>query len=876
MVLVFILLLFSNQFIHSADVDNIQPIELSSDQNEKQFLGLDFSDTEKFNLTVQDSEKNHYFINENKTLVLNEPCVHSMLTQSRYKEVYTLSSTPEIVFNSYTQESEKKYKLIEKNKSFLIKQLKKDSIYQCKIVVTFKMKFSLYDLASYENLAIYIPYHSEHQIYLKENLEKTFHYIYGSNYTKNSLEYKLDLIPQIYPVSDLITKYFNEDSTSPELTNKEIIVVFKIILQTEGESVNLQPIVFLSGKDSIIKVSEMYLNKFFQFGIEILGFAYFLIFFTIWLQRKKERIYLYLALYSIFVFTYKILSIYFNLYGLENSLSSVIISILLFNSIYYFYSKSVCLVVDTGRMKLNKYILSSFFVSLIAAIIVVLSFFPLKKDQDFVDVKFNQILMDWILDPDFNKTNARDCKYSYEGRIDIIELCEQKAGKNLESYLIDFMNLKKKSEELTEFKYSIENIFFKDKESSLFRIESFQKFYFHREKILNYIFLISIIFIFGTLFTQIAIFKRNQKNSNLLYRLIFVFLTFLIFLKLSLQPLNSFIFMYTSVEVLFIYLIFTIVQIVQYVRSKYQLDNLNIHLTEKIEEIESLNIAYERFVPEQFIEMLNKDSIIKVGLGDQIQKEMSILFSDIRSFTRLSEGMSPKENFDFINAYLKRIGPKIGENKGFIDKYIGDAIMALFPEQPEDAVDAGIAMLSELYHYNQYRKIKSREALSIGIGIHTGNLIMGIVGEENRLNGTVISDSVNLASRIEGLTKIYAASLLTSDRTFSGIQNKNKYAYRIVDTVKVKGKKEPVTVIEILNGNSPRIIDLKLSTKQQLENGIVQYQSKDFANAKLSFETVLKKDPKDKAAEIYYRRSDYYEKYGVPPEWVGVESLDQK
>jgi hypothetical protein len=273
-------------------------------------------------------------------------------------------------------------------------------------------------------------------------------------------------------------KYFNEDSTSPELTNKEIIVVFKIILQTEGESVNLQPIVFLSGKDSIIKVSEMYLNKFFQFGIEILGFAYFLIFFTIWLQRKKERIYLYLALYSIFVFTYKILSIYFNLYGLENSLSSVIISILLFNSIYYFYSKSVCLVVDTGRMKLNKYILSSFFVSLIAAIIVVLSFFPLKKDQDFVDVKFNQILMDWILDPDFNKTNARDCKYSYEGRIDIIELCEQKAGKNLESYLIDFMNLKKKSEELTEFKYSIENIFFKDKESSLFRIESFQKFYF--------------------------------------------------------------------------------------------------------------------------------------------------------------------------------------------------------------------------------------------------------------------------------------------------------------------------------------------------------------------------------------------------------------
>ncbi|HPO49525.1 MAG TPA: 7TM diverse intracellular signaling domain-containing protein, partial [Spirochaetota bacterium] len=156
----------------------------------------------------------------------------------------------------------------------------------------------------------------------------------------------------------------------------------------------------------------------------------------------------------------------------------------------------------------------------------------------------------------------------------------------------------------------------------------------------------------------------------------------------------------------------------------------------------SLNERYDKFVPKKALKILDKN-IMQLCLGDHLQKEMTILFSDLRDFTALSETMTPEQNFRFINAYLGRVSPVIRDNNGFIDKYIGDAIMAVFPDKVENAIDCAISMLAKIKIYNIHRNKSGYKPISMGIGIHTGNIMLGIIGEEERMEGTVISDAVN-------------------------------------------------------------------------------------------------------------------------------------
>ena len=132
-----------------------------------------------------------------------------------------------------------------------------------------------------------------------------------------------------------------------------------------------------------------------------------------------------------------------------------------------------------------------------------------------------------------------------------------------------------------------------------------------------------------------------------------------------------------------------------------------------------------------------------------------------------------------------------------MDKYLGDAIMALFPDSPDDAVAAGVEMIAVLEEYNKTRIEAKRDVLRIGIGIHTGKMMLGTIGETERIEGTVISDAVNLASRIEGLTKKYDREILVSKDSFDRMKNRDAYRSEFVDTVKVKGKDVEVSVIGI-------------------------------------------------------------------------------
>ena len=292
--------------------------------------------------------------------------------------------------------------------------------------------------------------------------------------------------------------------------------------------------------------------------------------------------------------------------------------------------------------------------------------------------------------------------------------------------------------------------------------------------------------------------------------------------------------------------------------------------------VSNISIAYGKFVPMEILNHLHKDSIIELHLGDQIQKEMTILFSDIRSFTNLSETMTPQENFNFLNAYLSRVSPMIRKNNGYIDKFIGDAIMALFAKEPEDALKASIDMQMEIREYNKHRIKRNYEPISTGIGMHTGMLMLGTIGDKDRMEGTVISDSVNLASRVESLSKMYGASILVTDSVFKKISNPEKYYYRVLDRVIVKGKKESVQVIEILNGQPDFKIELFMNTKQYFEMAINSYLMKEFSAAISLFEKVVENNNGDIAAKLYLKRAGYYKEHGVPIDWEGVEVMDHK
>jgi class 3 adenylate cyclase len=196
----------------------------------------------------------------------------------------------------------------------------------------------------------------------------------------------------------------------------------------------------------------------------------------------------------------------------------------------------------------------------------------------------------------------------------------------------------------------------------------------------------------------------------------------------------------------------------------------------------------------------------------------------------------------------------IQENNGFIDKYIGDAIMALFSGNADDALKAGIGMLNRIVEYNQHRANSGYVPIKIGIGINTGSLMLGTVGGKNRMDGTVISDAVNLASRLESLTKSYGVSLLISQQTFLDLHDPNEYSIRFIEKVKVKGKSQAVTVFEVFDGDEPKIKEGKLATKTIFEEGLLLYQQHFMRDAGQRFEDVLRINPMDTVAQIYLDR----------------------
>lgn len=294
------------------------------------------------------------------------------------------------------------------------------------------------------------------------------------------------------------------------------------------------------------------------------------------------------------------------------------------------------------------------------------------------------------------------------------------------------------------------------------------------------------------------------------------------------------------------------------------------------QELEKLLQAYGRFVPDEYLQFLGKQSIVDFQLGDHVSKEMAIMFSDIRSFTTMAEQMTPQENFDFINTYLQQISPEIRNHNGFIVKYMGDGVMAVFPEGVDDAIQAAIVKFEQLHKYNQSRIINGEIPVNIGIGIHVGDTMVGIIGDANRMQADAISDHVNLTARLESLTKYYGVSLLISEDVVQRLSQPEKYHIRFLDRAIVKGRQEAITVCEVLDVEVEPVRSLKIQTLPIFEEGLEQYCQGNFANAQVCFEQIVAINPADKPSKLYLERIQSLLENSIPANWKGVWKFTQK
>ncbi len=288
------------------------------------------------------------------------------------------------------------------------------------------------------------------------------------------------------------------------------------------------------------------------------------------------------------------------------------------------------------------------------------------------------------------------------------------------------------------------------------------------------------------------------------------------------------------------------------------------------------NKSYGRFVPHEYLKFLEKESIIDVELGDHVSKEMAVMFSDIRSFTSLSETMTPQENFDFVNGYLRQVSPVIRNHTGFIVKYLGDGMMAVFPNSTDDAVVAGIGKLKKVAEQNIKRIEKGQKPIKIGIGVHFGHMMVGMVGESARMQGDAFSDNVNLTARLESLTKFYGVSFVVSEQALQNLSDSEQYQMRFLDRVIVKGRTEPIAIYEILDGELEEIRNLKLQTLPDFETGLEKYRLGECAEAKKYFQKVVAVNSEDKAAALYLERVNQLQQQGIPKDWCGVWAMTNK
>ncbi|QMV41092.1 adenylate/guanylate cyclase domain-containing protein [Cohnella cholangitidis] len=301
-----------------------------------------------------------------------------------------------------------------------------------------------------------------------------------------------------------------------------------------------------------------------------------------------------------------------------------------------------------------------------------------------------------------------------------------------------------------------------------------------------------------------------------------------------------------------------------------QFNRMARYIRQYIADITQFSEASYRFVPQQFFKSLGKKGILDIRLGDQVQQNMSVMIANLRGFRKLSQTLTPMENFNFMNSFLRRFGPLVRKEDGLISKYLGAGFMALFPGYAEEALNAAIAIRQELTEYNAGRRRAGYVPVDIGIAIHRGPLMMGIIGEERRWEGNVISDDVHLTATLEKLSEELGASVLVTRDLFEQLREPERYRHRSLGRITPEGQESAIELIDVYEGDSEQLRQAKDRTRALFERGLMLCQEGRFYDARETFVEVIKQNRMDKAAKLYFYLCDEYYQKGTSTGWNGT------
>lgn len=275
-------------------------------------------------------------------------------------------------------------------------------------------------------------------------------------------------------------------------------------------------------------------------------------------------------------------------------------------------------------------------------------------------------------------------------------------------------------------------------------------------------------------------------------------------------------------------------------------------MLERADEAQQLHKTFQKFVPRQFVEHFSSGGMDSLKLGYAAEDDVAIMFCDIRGFTRLSEEMTPQQLMNFLNSYFLRMNAPIHNNFGFIDKFIGDGIMALFDhptgqfsDKAADAVRAALEMQKALKLYNHHRANSGYEGVRNGIGLHAGPVVLGTVGSDDRMDTTVIGHTVNVAQRIESLTNYFGVDILASAELVDAASKDINFAWRKVDEVVLKGKTTSVEIMEIYEHLSEAKINARNASKGAVSEAISLRNAGKYKDARKVLLKALEHDPQD-------------------------------